>query len=419
MFLSLGIDHKRADLAIRERLHVDEEEVEAVVTRMSAAGAHEPIMMRTCNRIEAYCWWPHPHPSPLLRLGSASWSLAMAWADMDPKRAELVLRHGTLRRGGYAIRHLLRVSAGLESQVLGDIHILGQLRRAFLEAAEADRIGPHIHRLFESALRLGKQVRRETQLVSGGRGVGSEAARYAARQCGDLRSARCLVVGSGKIGTQAARKLQVLGAQRIDVMRRRRHRAQVLVAALGGGRAFGLEDLRSRIAESDVVIVATGAPEPILKARHLTPQAELLVIDVSVPRNVDRDVALAPSTKLVDLDTLDPDHDASERTRLAAIPQVEAMVEQTAVQIEEWVELAAARRELQPFQRSLLEACHRELTHLQCETPDAARAAERIVARMMAGPMSALRGARRRGDDLDPTAALFDSLLVSDRAAST
>jgi glutamyl-tRNA reductase len=417
MFLSLGIDHTRADLAVRERAHIDDEDVEAVVTRMAAVGAREPILARTCNRVEAYCWWPHEHPSTALSLGSAGWSLAMAWADMDPARADMLLRHGTLRRGGDAVRHLLRVSAGLESQVLGDIHILGQLRRAFLEAAEAGSIGPHIHRLFESALRLGKQVRRETHFQSTCSGVGSEAARYARGVRGDLARQRCLVLGSGKIATQAARKLQALGAREISIANRTLHRAQLLVESLGEGKAFDMDALSSCVAESDLVIVATGAPQPILTPAHVDPHDDLLVIDLSVPRNVDRGVARVPGTTLVDLDALHPERDAAERSKLDAVPQVEAMVEECAVQIEEWVELAAARRSLQPFQRTLLAACERELNHLDCTPPDASRAAERIVARVMASPMSVLRGAFQRGDDLDPAATAFETLFTASQSA--
>lgn len=417
MFLSLGVDHTRADLAVRERVHIDEADIEAVVTRMSAAGAEEPIVTRTCNRIEAYCWWPHPHPSTAVQLGSAGWSLAMAWADMDPRRADLLLRHGKLRRGGDAVRHLLRVSAGLESQVLGDIHILGQLRRAFIEAADAGWIGPHMHRLFESALRLGKQVRRETHFMSTCSGVGSEAARYALHARGSLAGQRCLVVGSGKIATQAARKLQVLGARDIAVANRTLHRAQALVDSLGEGRAHDMDTLSACVAEADVVIVATGAPEPVLTPAHVRDADDLLVIDLSVPRNVDRSVALVPGATLVDLDALHPERDAAERSKLSAVPAVEAMVEASAVQVEEWIELALARRSLQPFQRTLLAACERELTRLDCDAPDASRTAERIVARVMASPMSVLRDACQQGDTLDPSTFDFETLFAAPQHA--
>ncbi len=320
-------------------------------------------------------------------------------------------------------RHLFRIAAGLESQILGDIHILGQLRRAYRDAVEAGWVGSHLHRLFETALRVGKRVKRETHLQATRSGVGSEAARTAVERWGGLAGRSCVVVGCGKSGTHAARCLAQLGATDLTVVNRTVERAAKLARDLGSARCADLDALPSLVAGAQVLVVATGAPEPVLTAAAVqvarvragvaSADRPLLVIDVSVPRNVEPAVGRLIGVDLVDLDMLHPEAAELQKSRVASVPEAEARVEEGVGEFMGWLELAPARRALRPLQDVLTEICRREVSHLTGESPLAERTAERIVARVMSHPMTALRSALERGVAPEEAAGALGVLFPS------
>jgi glutamyl-tRNA reductase len=292
--------------------------------------------------------------------------------------------------------------------VLGDVHILGQLRRGFRDAIAAGSIGAHLHRLFETALRVGKKVKRETHLVSARNSVGAEAGRRAAARVGPLAGRSCVVIGCGKSGTHAARELAALGATQLCVVNRTLERAERLAREVGA-RAASLDALPALLAGADVAIVASSAPSPLLRAEPLRAAradrggAPLVVVDISVPRNVESAVADVAGVELIDLDTLHPAAAAIERSRLEAVPAAEALVEESVSEFVRWLELESARRALRPVRDALAEICRREVTFLAGSSPSAERTAERIVARILAHPMIALRNASERGDSIEQT----------------
>jgi len=410
MLVSLGLDFRRARLEVRERFLLEDADVPRVCETLASRGARETVLTRTCNRVEAYCWWPEAENGS--RPADPGREIARAWVGHDGPDAELLRQSARLRRSAEVARHLFRVAAGLESQILGDIHILGQLRRAFREAIEGRSVGPHLHRLFENALRVGKQVTRETPLMAARRSVGSEAARSAAAHWGGLAGRPCVVVGCGKSGTHAARALVEHGVEDLTVLNRTVDRARGLARELGGVRAAGLDALPEALAGAHVVIVATGAPEPVLQAAALAEAraragtvGPALVIDVSVPRNVDARVAELEGVRLLDLDALHPEAAEIEKARRGAIPEAEARVEAGVDEFVRWLELRGARRALQPLHEILSHICRRELSHLDGASSRAERTAERIVAGVLAHPMTALRDASQRGEALAPAAS--------------
>lgn len=419
MLVSLGLDFRRAGLEIRERFHLGDSDVARVSDALAARGARETVLTRTCNRVEAYCWWPDAGAS---RPVDPALEIARAWTEGDASRTLALRAHARVRRAGGVPRHLFRVAAGLESQVLGDVHILGQLRRAFRDAVEMGSIGSHLHRLFETALRIGKQVQRDTGLAAARSSVGAEAARFAAARAGGLEGRRCVVVGCGKSGAHAARAFARLGAADLTVLNRTEERARRLARDLGRATGAGLDALATCVTRADVVVVATGAAEPLVSARAVRAmrrrvKAPLLIVDVSVPRNVETGVGALPGVELVDLDSLRPEAPGIERLRRQAIPEAEAIVEDGVDDFEHWLDVRAAGRRLRPFREVLSEICRREVAFLVGESPGARRTADRIVARVMAHPMSALRTASLRGawfdDAADALAGLFSSSMRS------
>jgi glutamyl-tRNA reductase len=415
MLVSVGLDFRRARLDVRERFHLDDDGVRRVTAALHASGASETVLARTCNRVEVYSWWPDAASTPPVEAGRR---ICRAWAREDDGAIAALEASASMRSGGTAARHLFRVAAGLESQILGDIHILGQLRRAFRDAIDAGSIGSYLHRLFETGLRVGKQVKRETCLHSSRNSVGSEAAYRAAARSGRLAARSCVVVGCGKSGTHAARALTMLGAKDLVVVNRTIERAEKL-ARETGARAAGIDALPGLLARADIVIVATSAQEPVVRAawledgRHRRHGGDpLLVIDVSVPRNVQTRVGALDGVELIDLDTLHPEAAEVERSRLEAIPKAEVVVERGLDEFVRWLDLEDARRALRPLHEALDEICLREVSHLAGPSASARRTADRIVARIMARPMAVLRAASERGEAIEGAADALRTLFA-------
>ncbi len=410
MPISLVLDFHAADLRTRERLHPGGDHPARIYAAPPAGPVSELVLLTTCNRVELY--GAGDACTPVAARGAAA-DLAARWAGDNARAAEL-LRLGTVRSGPEAVRHLLRVAAGLESQVLGDAQVLGQVRRSYRAAAAAGAAGPVLHRLFETALRTGKRVAAETSLTAARSTVGAEAATLAARRLGGLAGKRVVMVGCGKTGEQAARRLAKLEAGEVVLVNRTPGRAGELAREIGG-RAAPWSDLHAEAARADAALVATAAGGAVLLAGPLAAlraadAPPLLLLDLSMPRNVEPEAGTLPGVALLDLDALRLPLAAAEHARHGAVPAAEAVVEEELARFLGWRSEAAARDAVEPLRAALEEICRRELSY--AAGPDAAgRAAERIVAKVLARPMSALRTAAGRGDPLDAAAGVLRGLF--------
>jgi len=252
-------------------------------------------------------------------------------------------------------------------------------------------------------------------------GVGSEVARVAAEHRGGLEGRRCVVVGCGKSGTHAARCLVERGARELVVVNRTLARAEKLAGELAAARAEDLSALPGLLATADVVVVATGAREPVItraaaeKALSDPPAGReggpLLIIDVASPRNVEPSAGELEGIELVDLDTLHPEGAEVERSRAAAIPEAEALVEDGVREFIAWQDLYAAGHVLGPLREVLSEVARREICHLAGDSPLTERTIDRIVAGVMAHPMTALRAERERAQLVETAAHAVERLF--------
>lgn len=399
MLTFLGLDYHGADVGLRESFHRSDGEVEGAYARTPRVpGVDEFLVLNTCNRIELYGWLsagpriirtPHRH-------------LALRYFGNAPE-ADRFVEAATRLTGRDAAEHLFRVAAGLESQILGDIHIQGQIRRAYRTATESGTLGPHLHRLLDTALKAGKAVKRETDLMSGRSSVGSEAAHLMDRRLGGVKGRRCVVVGCGKIGSHAAQSLLKLGAD-LRLLNRSPGRAEELARSTGGT-VVEWSRLHAEVAAADAVIVATGARTPVVRLGPLLDErtsgdGELLIIDVAMPRNVEPGIAGFPQVTLVDLDQLHPEAASVARARQAAVPMAQRLVGEHADQYQAWQSSQGAREALRPLREALEEICLREITYATgaAGQGDAERAAGRIVSKLLARPMTVLRGRRCDAD---------------------
>lgn len=410
MLISIAIDFHHADVATRERFHLSEERLTQLYRTARSDVVMEAASIATCNRTELYAWVDSNDPETLER---ATRALARRWMRTRVE-GDALLKLATRRSGEHAARHVIRIASGLESQVLGDGQILGQLRAAYKRASVGECTGPVLHRLFETALRGGKRVQTETSLSAGRNSVGAEAAITASQRFTNLASARCVVVGAGKTGQRAAKQLHKLGARDIVVLNRTFERAAILAGQVSG-RPAPMESVHVEAAMADVVIVATGSQEHVLSAALLARAREacastgyaLLLMDLGVPRNIDPRTASEPGVTLIDLDTLNKPVQHAVETRRESVPHAEAIVEEEIAAFLEWLASMPARDAIRPLREALEGVARREVAFASLDGEVAERTASRIVSKLLAGPMAALRRAVQRGEGLDAQAMML------------
>jgi glutamyl-tRNA reductase len=414
MLISLAVDFRTADLRTREALFLSDEQVGALYGEPRDGCVREIALVSTCNRIELYAWSAAAGADELL---AAVDDLARRWVGASGSRGALVAA-AKRRSGAAAARHLLRVSAGLESQILGDTQVLGQIRGAYRVATDAGSLGPGLHRLFSTALRTGKRVQTQTALSGPGASVGAQAAALVAARLGGLAGRRCVVIGCGKTGSHAARQLAKSGIGELVLINRTAAAAERLAAELGA-RVAPWESLHQQLACADAALVVTGAERPPVRAASLAwcrSQADagdhpLLLVDLSVPRNVEPEAAGIEGVTLVNLDHVAAQQRLAEQARRAAVPAAEQIVEEELSAFVGWVEEGSSRDALRPLREMLAEICRREIGF--AAGPDAAeRATERIVAKVVGRAMPALRAAADRGCSVDEVAATVHLLFA-------
>lgn len=416
MLISVALDFRNATVRTRERFHLSEGRVAGLFAGAREGLVRELALLATCNRLELYAWSTARDAADVRAAGD---DLIQRWVGEDTQHRDELEALVQRREGADAASHLMRVASGLESQILGDVQILGQVRRAYRQAVEAGAIGPGLHRVFGSALHGAKRVQRETGLIGGRHSVGAEAASLAARRSGPLVKRRCVVIGCGKTGERTARQLVKLGATDLVLINRSPERAEALARDLWGKTA-PWDRMHRELARADIAVIATGAERPPVLASSLrfcrdqagTQARPLLLIDLSVPRNVEPEVAGLAGVTVLDLDALHPPLAQAEALRQAAVPRAEEIVTEELASLMVWIRAEAAREALRPLREALDEVCRRELAYAGAEVgTDLERAAHRIVAKLMARPMTVLRGATLRGESVESVSHTLQALF--------
>ena len=331
----VGISWRTEPVAVREKLAFREEELERTLKLLTAElPVAEAFLISTCNRVEIYGVAKPGHNAT----GPVRTFLAESRGLVPSAVADVVYDH----EGGAAVRHVFRVASVLDSLVIGEAQILGQLKEAYRVAGGAGTSGPVLGRCLERAFGVAKRVRSETAISRGAANVSTVAVDLAARVFGSLAGKSVLVVGAGKMSTLAARHLHAQGATHIVVTNRSPEKAERLAAEIDGI-AKPWTDLELLLAEADVVISSTGAREPILtravfkkvtKARRWRP---MVVIDIAVPRDAEPKIADFDGVYLFDIDDLEKVVAANLSERAKAAEQAVKIVEHEAGQFEQWM----------------------------------------------------------------------------------
>src|SRR5688572_3610657 len=331
MFVVIGLSHHTAPVTLRERFAFNEARVPAALQMLRDAGlAEEAVILSTCNRVELY-----------------------AATTLEPRHAFTDLRAFLVRCHDYrdpltdelysltepqSIEHLLRVACGLDSMVLGETEILGQLKKAYDFALQQGHTGPILNKAFQRAFNVAKHVRTETNIQRGSISVGSVAVELAEKIFSTLNDRQVMVIGAGDTSEKTARALLSRGARSIIVSNRSYERAAALAAELGGT-AIHFEEWSNAFADVDIVISSTSAPhyvldraklEPLMRQRRNRP---LLLIDIAVPRDIDPEVNFLQSVYLYNIDDLQAIADDHLKQRKEEIVHCEAIIREKAAHL--------------------------------------------------------------------------------------
>ena len=362
--LALGISHKTAPVEVRERLALTESEAVALARLMTAtAEVREAVALSTCNRTEVYLVVGNPERAQADALHALERHAGIAPAELGP--ALYVLRNCD------AARQLFRVAAGLESMILGEAEIQGQVKRAFEAALRTDCTGPLSNRLWAAALSTGKRVRTETEIGSSHVSVPSVAVGLAADALGDpggkqragadalgdpegaraasaergLGECHVVILGAGETSELTAQALADRGAGTIFVANRHADRARSLAQRFGGS-VVGLDRLPEQLVQADIVVCSTSSPHPIvgreeleqvLSQRKERTARGLIVIDIAVPRDVEPGCGELEGVTLYDIDDLQAALARNLSIRADELPQAEAIVEEEIHRFANWL----------------------------------------------------------------------------------
>jgi glutamyl-tRNA reductase len=337
----LGLSHHTAPVEVRERHAFPSHRMgEALIALRDYEAVREAVMVATCNRLEIYAEL-EDYETGVNQLKQFLTNFRHGdVGDMDSYMYTLL--------GSQAIDHLFRVSTGLDSMLIGEAEILGQVKDAYIQAQRARSLGKTLHTLFREALNAGKAARSQTTIGNESTSVSTAAVDFAKSHVGTVASKSVLVVGAGKMGALAARRLKLEGAGDISVINRSHDRARSVVAELGVGRAVEMPGLVDALRAADIVITSTGAshfiltPGNVAEAMLARPGRHLTIIDIAVPRDVDPEVARLPGVHLVDIDALKHVVEDKLEHRREAIPLVEEIISEHTERFYEWYQSRVA-----------------------------------------------------------------------------
>jgi glutamyl-tRNA reductase len=335
---TIGINHKTAPVDIRERIVFGPDQLDQALRDILALGVHEAAIVSTCNRTELYCTLEQPDQE----IRVVEW--LGHYHQFDPSELKpYIYEH----QDESAVRHTLRVACGLDSLVLGEPQILGQLKTAFEAANQAGTVGRQLGRLFQHAFSTAKRVRTETAIGASPVSVAFAAVSLAKRIFGDLKQQRALLIGAGETVELAARHLHANGVGRVTVANRSLERAHALADQFDG-QAIGLAAIPEHLQEADIVISSTAAPLPILgkgaveRAIKQRKHRPIFMVDIAVPRDIEPEVNELDDVYLYTVDDLEEVIEEGVASRKEAALQAEEMIDVQVQSFMGWVRAQGA-----------------------------------------------------------------------------
>jgi glutamyl-tRNA reductase len=398
-----GLSHKTAPVDVREQLAVEEDKLRELLCDLQATGTlQEVVILSTCNRVEVY-----GVAATTAEARGLAFRQLGRYRGVDPGDLEAYLY---THEDADAIRHVFRVASSLDSMVIGEPQIGGQVKQAFTLAQHSETVGPTLHRLFTQAFAVAKKVRTETDIARHAVSISFAAVELAKKIFEGLQGKSVLLVGAGKMGTLAARHLVQQGAFPVYVANRTWVRAQEMARALSGT-AVPFEQLETAMTAVDIVITSTGAREPLVRldmverVMHGRRGRPLFFVDIAVPRDVDADVNRLDDVYCYDIDDLRQVVDANLRERLREAHRAEAIVEREVAKFaarlrdaEVIPTIVSLRDRLEAIRKTEVEKTLARLADSSPETREAIEAlSAAIVNKILHAPITKLRESSREG----------------------
>jgi glutamyl-tRNA reductase len=395
----IGLNHRTASVGLRERVAFTPEQAREAAGQLRSRGIlEESLVFSTCNRSELY---GVPRESAQDSAGAVELFVASFHQLSHDELDGSLYRH----RDSQAVRHLFRVAAGLDSMLLGEAEILGQVREAYQIALDSGETGPVLNRMFQAALEVGKRVRTETELGTRPVSVAFAGVKLAERIFGKLNNHRALIVGAGATSEQVVRHLCDRGIKQLRVLNRTPEHA-VDLAARFGGEVVPWENLQAALDWPDLIVASVSATEPVLtraiinKAMAARGNRALLLIDLGVPRNVAPDVSGLYNTYLYNVDDLTDIVEQNKKARVAEIPRAESIIDEQLDKFLHWQAGVAAgavlgdlRKKLAAEHEAFVEERLASMSHLSAADRDQVAAMlHELLERVVINPAERMRG---------------------------
>ncbi len=336
MIFLIGMNHKTAPVALREKFAVSDMRYQAFSAFLAGGGRiSEQVVLSTCNRTEVYGAADDPE--------AAMRHVVKAFAEFAGEPEPAFADHAYRCTGAEAVRHLFTVAAGIDSMALGETEILGQVKDAYLKAHAAQRTSRSLNALFQRALRVGKKVRTETPIGTGKVSVASIAVDLALKVFSSLKNKRVLLIGSGQMARAVCESLMGKGVKQLVIANRNTERAEGLVEEFGG-RAVPFDHLDLEASAADIVISSAGTPSAFIHPERVSrwmeqkKRAAIFVIDLGMPRNVDPQVNDLSDVYLYNLDDLQAIAERNSKARQAAVAACQVIVGSASEQFLNWLD---------------------------------------------------------------------------------
>lgn len=326
-FYVAGINYKKSDASVRGKFAIGAGQYAAVLALAAEQGLNELFILSTCNRTEIYGF------------AHSSQQLVDLLCSQTVGDAAMFTQVAYIKNGLDAIEHVFNVGAGLDSQILGDYEIVGQLKTAVKFAKEAGFVGAFTERLINHVLQASKMIKNNTSLSGGTVSVSFAAVQYITNMVVNPGGKHILLLGVGKIGRNTCKNLvDYLEAKNITLINRSPEKAKELAGELGLIQA-PIENLLGEVAKADIIVVATNAAQPVILKEHLEGSGEKIILDLSIPYNVADDAQLLPNVHMVNVDKLSKLKDETLKMRLAEVPKAKGIISEMMLEFADWCEM--------------------------------------------------------------------------------
>lgn len=325
-FYAIGLSYRKADAEIRGHFSITEEAKTTILEQAKANEIDGLLVISTCNRTELYGFAQHP------------FQLIKLLCEHTQGTVEEFEKVAYVHKNNRAIEHFFKVGTGLDSQILGDFEIIGQIKSSFRVSKKIQMINPFLERLTNAVIQASKRIKNETEISSGATSVSFAAVQYILARVPYVSDKNILLFGTGKIGRNTCENLvKHTKNDHIVLINRSREKAEK-VAGKFNLIVKDFDQLKEEVNQADVLIVATGAQQPTITTERINTEKPLLVLDLSVPKNVHSDVANLPNVTLVHMDHLSKITDATLQRRKVHIPKAEGIITEVKLEFDNWLE---------------------------------------------------------------------------------